>query len=149
MLTPTKIFQHYYFLEHTWLRYLIFVLEHQIVHNVCFGWYSSVSIKHILVWKINCLNYYFHAIFIKSVIVRSNSTTTSVCLAVCLSFHIFSEGYRRYLALGFTSFVRASLFLRFCFFCLNDQGYNCLIHFYKKGISIHHHASCITQRRQP
>ena len=79
MLTPTKIFQHYYFLEQTWLRHLIFVLGHQIVHNVCFGWYSSVSIKHILVWKINCLNYYFHAIFMKSVIVRSNSTTTSVC----------------------------------------------------------------------
>ena len=29
------------------------------------------------------------------------------------------------------------------FFCLNDQAYNCLIHFYKRGISMTHHASCI------
>ena len=43
---------------------------------------------------------------------------------------VFSEGYRRYLALGFTSFARTyvSVFA-FLFFCLNDQAYNCLIHF--------------------
>ena len=42
----------------------------------------------------------------------------------------FSEGYRRYLALGLTSFVRSwvSVFA-FLFFCLNDQAFNCLIHF--------------------
>ena len=38
-------------------------------------------------------------------------------------------------------------YMRFCFcvsvFCLKDQAYNCLIHFYKRGISMHHHASCI------
>ena len=33
-----------------------------------------------------------------------------------LSADIFSEGYRRYLALGLTSFARASLF--FCLVCL-------------------------------
>ena len=77
---------------------------------------------------------------------------------------IFSEGYRRYLALGFTSFVRT--YVRMCvsvfaflFFCLNDQAYNCLIHLNKRGISmshhahhascIMHHASFITQRIQP
>ena len=56
---------------------------------------------------------------------------------------IFSEGYRRYLALGFTSFVRTYVrkyaltsvsVYAFFFFCLNDQAYNCLIHFYKRGI---------------
>ena len=56
---------------------------------------------------------------------------------------IFSESYRRYLAHGFTSFVRThvrtcvSVFV-FLFFCLNDQAYN-----YNRGISMCHHTSCI------
>ena len=41
------------------------------------------------------------------------------------------------------TYVRAFLFLRFYFICLNDQAYNCLIHFYKRGVSMSHHASCI------
>ena len=56
---------------------------------------------------------------------------------------IFSEGYRRYLALWLILFV--CTLVHFCF-CLNDQAYNCLIHFYKRGISMNHHAhhtSCI------
>ena len=41
----------------------------------------------------------------------------------------FSEGYRRYLALGLTSLVSSyvssdvSSYVRFCFFCLNDQAH--------------------------
>ena len=41
-------------------------------------------------------------------------------------------------------FVRSCVSV-FCplFFCLNDQAYNCLIHFYKRGISMCHHPSCM------
>ena len=56
------------------------------------------------------------------------------------SVNFFSEGYRRCLALCLTSSVSQSVsafFFKTSNLCLNDQAYDCLIHFYKRGPIMH------------
>ena len=65
---------------------------------------------------------------------------------------VFSEGYRRYLALGLTSSVRTYVrtYVRaFLFFCPSDQTYNCLIHFYERGLNMRHTSGTSRQKTTP